>query len=1086
MPLSTKAYPNTLYKGISFNTINPPANNLADYTLLVYMIGSDLEAKSYAATKNIQQMENPGSSSKINVIVETGGGTNQTKLNDKRFIDFTVVQRHKILHNKVQTLVNLGKKDMGNPKTLSDFIVWAISNFPAKKYAVVLWDHGSGLNGFGQDPNFHNDILTPVELKQSFLRSEFVTNTKFELIGFDACAMSSLEVATRLQNATHYMVASEEVEPTWGWNYTAIIQNLSADSSQSGSSLGKVIVDSYLRSSKHLSTVEDFGADKEITLAVIDMSKTSGLIRAVNTLSSAIVSNIYDLPSAIRLSKSIESTEHYGQSALGSSGFVDLSDLLINVKEKYPFLSAEANSVRNLINAAIIYKFAGEARPSANGLSVYMPLLRNEYSNSSELFVISPEWLNLLYSQRSMITTDNSPPIIKSTREGNIVRASVYGSDIANVYSQIVTNSSKGHNLMYIQSIEPSSSIDSHGYFQYKQPRILVVCNETKCVPASVRFQSDGERKYAFIPVRLESSNGRINQDNDLSLIYEVDKDGKFVFLGARPEVNPQKTIPKEWFGLASHDKIFFKGLLSIARPSGVADLSEQVLSNSTDAKDSKGPLLVDNPDRITPRYINSTVPFSISFLMCDYSDNCDKTRWYSFNREKSPIFPQKLESGYDYVPKKLPTSSEANANFSTYINPTFGIKLQYPSDWIENRQDIYDNNSVSDDNLADPAVVSFSPSKPFSSEGNLPTSFSVTATDWPFKDSPRYYFDFFNNTDNQKKMLANNVEIIHTNTSTIAGYPAFEFTFRYKSLPEQTLGIAKGERMEQTTTILMNHRMYNLDFASYLSQFNHYLPIIDTIKNSFRPYINQNIATNSSSYNHSTNSSVIRAANENTLPKTNNIRTSEVKGSSTMTNTVARTSTISYANYTDPIYRYNISYPFYPGVGGPISLKTVNPNLRGQVFTLNSNASRSAQASDSVNLIITAFQKNETQQMKNPPIILSSSGLRTFDITGIISNINSKISSLKSFLLNFRVLNHSEIMFKNRPTYSVEYKYFNPVYKSPMQERTLSTIFDNHLFTFEYVAKPSNYYAYLPIFQKVINSFAVKGHTSSSTIYTK
>ena len=110
----------------------------------------------------------------------------------------------------------------------------------------------------------------------------------------------------------------------------------------------------------------------------------------------------------------------------------------------------------------------------------------------------------------------------------------------------------------------------------------------------------------------------------------------------------------------------------------------------------------------------------------------------------------------------------------------------------------------------------------------------------------------------------------------------------------------------------------------------------------------------------------------------------------------------ISYANYTDPVYRYNISYPFYPSVGGPISLKAVNPNLRGQVFTLNCQCIRSAQASDSVNLTITAFQRNETQQMKNPPIILSSSGLRTFDITGIISNVNSKISSLKSIFIKF------------------------------------------------------------------------------------
>ena len=210
------------------------------------MIGSDLEGKSYAATKNIQQMENLGSNSRVNVIVETGGGSNNTKIGGIRSIDFTKVQRHKILHHNVQFLGDLGQKDMGNPNTLSDFIIWGITNFPAKKYAIILWDHGSGLNGFGQDIIFNNDILTPIELKQAFLTAKVYTNVTFELIGFDACAMSSLEIASRLQNVTHYMVSSEEVEPSWGWNYTAIIENLSTNSGQSGSSLGRAIVDSLL------------------------------------------------------------------------------------------------------------------------------------------------------------------------------------------------------------------------------------------------------------------------------------------------------------------------------------------------------------------------------------------------------------------------------------------------------------------------------------------------------------------------------------------------------------------------------------------------------------------------------------------------------------------------------------------------------------------------------------------------------------------------------------------------------------------------------------------------------------------------
>ena len=77
-----------------------------------------------------------------------------------------------------------------------------------------------------------------------------------------------------------------------------------------------------------------------------------------------------------------------------------------------------------------------------------MPLLKNEYSNTTELFVISPDWLKLLYSQRSMVATDKQPPIINSVREGDIVTANAYGSDFASIYAQIITNSSKGNNLM--------------------------------------------------------------------------------------------------------------------------------------------------------------------------------------------------------------------------------------------------------------------------------------------------------------------------------------------------------------------------------------------------------------------------------------------------------------------------------------------------------------------------------------------------------------------------------------------------------------------------------------------------------------
>src|SRR5262245_42259310 len=43
-----------------------------------------------------------------------------------------------------EELVNLGETDSGDPQTLLDCIRWAVATAPAKRYALVLWSHGSG------------------------------------------------------------------------------------------------------------------------------------------------------------------------------------------------------------------------------------------------------------------------------------------------------------------------------------------------------------------------------------------------------------------------------------------------------------------------------------------------------------------------------------------------------------------------------------------------------------------------------------------------------------------------------------------------------------------------------------------------------------------------------------------------------------------------------------------------------------------------------------------------------------------------------------------------------------------------------
>ena len=69
--------------------------NLDDYTLLVYMIGSDFESKKYSATDDIREIKDAGITSNINIILQTGGGINSENSDD---IDFSKVQRHQIVN----------------------------------------------------------------------------------------------------------------------------------------------------------------------------------------------------------------------------------------------------------------------------------------------------------------------------------------------------------------------------------------------------------------------------------------------------------------------------------------------------------------------------------------------------------------------------------------------------------------------------------------------------------------------------------------------------------------------------------------------------------------------------------------------------------------------------------------------------------------------------------------------------------------------------------------------------------------------------------------------------------------------------
>ena len=156
-------------------------------------------------------------------------------------------------------VTDLGEANMADGDTLVDFATWAIENYPADKYVLILSDHGMGWPGgwsdataagrSGQIPlqTVLGDNIYLNELDQALeqIRAQSGID-QFELIGMDACLMGHVEVMSALAPHARYAVLSQETEPALGWAYTAFLSELSNNPGLSGAQLGQLIVDSYI------------------------------------------------------------------------------------------------------------------------------------------------------------------------------------------------------------------------------------------------------------------------------------------------------------------------------------------------------------------------------------------------------------------------------------------------------------------------------------------------------------------------------------------------------------------------------------------------------------------------------------------------------------------------------------------------------------------------------------------------------------------------------------------------------------------------------------------------------------------------
>ena len=240
-----------------------------------------------AASSDIDEMVAETWSDNIRIVIQTGGA----KRWSNQMINPNRTQRFLYESGRFSRVADLPLQPSYESQTLADFLTFCKDEYPADHSILVLWNHGGGPFGYGND-SIYDDQFTLADIRQA-LESVYDPGSKdkaFDIIGFDACLMSTLEVTHALDGFADYYVLSEEVEPGDGWDYTPWLRAMTNDPTMSPAAVARAIADSY--TDFYMVRNVNFHTHNvpyttSVTFSVIDAAKAHELYTAYSDLAKA-------------------------------------------------------------------------------------------------------------------------------------------------------------------------------------------------------------------------------------------------------------------------------------------------------------------------------------------------------------------------------------------------------------------------------------------------------------------------------------------------------------------------------------------------------------------------------------------------------------------------------------------------------------------------------------------------------------------------------------------------------------------------------------------------------------------------------
>lgn len=412
--------------------VNPHVNGRARWTVLIYMnAANNLQPFSLV---NVAQMASVGSNANLNIVLQwkqssssqshffstvsiyttpSFVGTRRYLIKKHSAVDInaiappnvttdssvvgntTSLDPDRLANPAADTLTDNGNPtaDMGDYRTLLDFVQWGTRTYPADHIAVVVWDHGSAaLNVInrsalhaGTAPN--GPVLTRIATKPITrgLSQDCTTGNQIatqqiplglvnpmqpiDALIIDCSLQGTTEMAYDARNSARVYIASEESPPGLGYPYDVwltYIQNTVAGPCDIGSNL---ITD----------TLAAFPAETDITQSMIDLSMMTSVGTALNAFGASLAK--YESSQAALLKSDRQAAQYFDFAEY--KDLYDFADIVRRNSTAPSDLQASAGTLESTLlgtNGAVLMSAHGAAVSSsgfseklASGLSIFLP-----------------------------------------------------------------------------------------------------------------------------------------------------------------------------------------------------------------------------------------------------------------------------------------------------------------------------------------------------------------------------------------------------------------------------------------------------------------------------------------------------------------------------------------------------------------------------------------------------------------------------------------------------------------------------------------------------------------------------------------